>query len=388
MRRIKNYPLPVNMKHHIACRICSPIDLAVLLLALVGIMPGAAQARDWYPVDVDVWDPPFNTERQRVQKSYVPLEQAERRWNLCVSIPHLKDAYWLAVNFGLVDEARRLGVNLAIYEAGGYDRLEVQRKQIEECLEKGFRDSKADGLILSAISAEGLNDLIKTTRAQGVPVLDLINGIDSPDIAARAAVDYYDDAFQIGEYLRKLAPADRDEVTVAWFPGPEGAAWVAAGDRGFNDALAGSHIRIVATKKGDTGKTAQARLIESVLDDLGEDAASKLDYIVGTTVGAEAAVGILRQRGLDQEIKVLSYYYGPGVHRGIKRGTIIAAPTDSQAIQARMAVDMIVRILEDKPHFKHAAPRIEVIDRNNQHDWNASTTLAPRGFRAIFSVQE
>ena len=47
-----------------------------------------------------------------------------------------------------------------------------------------------------------------------------------------------------------------------------------------------------------------------------------------------------------------------------------------------------VRILEDKPYFKHAAARVKVIDRNNQREWDPSTTLAPRGFRAIFSVQE
>jgi protein TorT len=221
-----------------------------------------------------------------------------------------------------------------------------------------------------------------------VPVLDLINGINSPDIAARAAFDYYDDGFQAGEYLKKLNPVDKGEVKVAWFPGPDGAAWVAAGDKGLNAALAGSHIKIIATKMGDTGKTTQAELIESVLDELGEDAANKLDYIVGTTVSAEAAVGILRRRGLDREIKVLSYYYGPGVHQGIKRGAIIAAPTDSQAIQARMAVDMMVRILESKPYFKHAAPRVMMVDRKNLRDWDSSTTLAPRGFRAIFSVQE
>ncbi len=364
------------------------LALWVTAVILAGDVAATALGKAWYPVDVDVWDPPFNTERQRVQKSYVPLDKAEKRWNLCVSIPHLKDAYWQAVNFGLVDEARRMGINLAIFEAGGYDRLDVQRKQVEECLDKGVNGREVDGLILSAISADGLNDLIKTAQTRGVPVLDLINGINSPDITARAAVDYYDDAFQAGEYLKKYAPADKGEVTVAWFPGPEGAAWVAAGDRGFNDALEGSHVRIVATKKGDTGKTAQAELIESVLDELGENTATKLDYIVGTTVSAEAAVGILRRRGLENEIKVLSYYYGPGVHQGIKRGTIIAAPTDSQAIQARMAIDMMIRILESKPYFKHAAPRIKVIDRSNLRDWDSSTTLAPRGFRAIFSVQE
>ena len=76
-----------------------------------------------------------------------------------VSIPHLKDSYWQAVNFGLVDEAKRLGINLAIYQAGGYERLDVQRLQIEECLAEGFGGKKVDGLILSAIDANGLNDM-------------------------------------------------------------------------------------------------------------------------------------------------------------------------------------------------------------------------------------
>jgi len=163
---------------------------------------------------------------------------------------------------------------------------------------------------------------------------------------------------------------------------------VEAGDRGFNAAVAGSNIKIIATRKGDTGKATQTQLIEAVLDELGDEAATQLDYIVGTTVSAEAAVSVLRRRGLDGDIEVLAYYYGPGVHQGIKRGSIIAAPTDSNVIQARMAVDMMVRILEGKPYFKHAAPRVVVIDRETLPDWDSSTTLAPRGFRAMFSVEE
>jgi len=371
----------------ISARRCCAI-VATLAVALCLLIPAPLTAGQWYPVEVDVWDPPFNAERQRSQQSYVPLEKAEKRWNICVSIPHLKDAYWLAVNFGLVDEARRMDVNLAIYEAGGYDRLEVQRQQVEECLTNGIQGRPADGLILSAIDADGLNDLVTATRARGIPVLDLINGINSTDITARAAVTYYDSGFKVGEYLQGLVPADSGDIRVAWFPGPEGAAWVEAGDRGFNAAVAGSNIRIIATRKGDTGKATQTKLIEAVLDELGDKPATRLDYIVGTTVSAEAAVSVLRRRALDRDIEVLAYYYGPGVHQGIRRGTIIAAPTDSNVIQARMAVDMMARILEGKPFFKHAAPRVVVIDRENLPDWDSSTTLAPRGFRAMFSVEE
>jgi len=40
---------------------------------------------------------------------YVPLEKASKPWKICVSFPHMKDAYWLGVDYGVVEEAKRLG---------------------------------------------------------------------------------------------------------------------------------------------------------------------------------------------------------------------------------------------------------------------------------------
>jgi protein TorT len=353
---------------------------------LLLVLGHSAQPAEWYPLQVESWTPPFNTSRQHVQETYVPLDKASKRWNLCVSIPHLKDDYWLAVNYGLVDEARRLGVNLAIYEAGGYEYLDVQRQQLKDCITNSAGD--VDGLIVSAIAADGLNGEISAARSRGLPVLDLINGINSPDISARTAVDFYDMGSQIGQYLRAIPLETEGEVGVAWFPGPEGAGWVAAGDAGFRAALADSPVKIIVTKQGDTGMAQQSQLIESVLDEAGAASPGRIDYIVGTAVTAEAAMSILRSRGLQDQIKVLSYYYGPGVHKGIRRGSILAAPTDSPVLQARMAVDTMVRILENKPYSKHAAPQVIIVDQANMQQWNSSTTLAPRGFRAIFTVRE
>jgi protein TorT len=283
----------------------------------------------------------------------------------------------LGVNYGLIAEARRLGVGLSLYEAGGYEHLDIQRKQIEDCLA-----NDTDGLIISAISQGGLEDLIKTAADRGIPVLDMINGMASSHISARVAVDFRDTGFEAGVYLRGHHPNSDQPLRVAWFPGPDGAAWVAAGDSGFKESLEGSSIEIISTLKGDTGHATQSRLVEIVLD----DHADELDYIVGTAVTAEAAVDILRQRGLSKKIKVLSYYYSPSVHRGIKRGNILAAPTDQQALQARIAVDVMVRILEKQDYFKHVAPRVVLIDGSKLAGWDASTTLAPRGFRPIFSI--
>jgi protein TorT len=336
-------------------------------------------ADKWYPVEVDVWKPPFNDVLQREQKIYTPLDRAQKKWRIRVFIPHLKDDYWMGVNYGLIDEARRLGVSLSIFEAGGYDQLDVQRRQIEKVL-----DENPDGLIIGAISLAGLNDLVKKASEKGIPVLDLINGISSPDIAARAAVSFWDMGYQAGSYLRRLQEIRGHPIKVAWFPGPAGAGWVEAGDAGLHKAIAGGTIEILDTQYGDTGSAAQAKLVEAVLSRSADD----LDFIAGTAVTAEAAVKILRRRGLADRIKILSYYYSPAVHRSIRRGDIIAAPSDLTVLQARIAVDVMVRIIEKKEYFKHVAPRVTVVDRDNIRSWDTATTLAPRGFRPIFSINE
>jgi protein TorT len=350
------------------------------LAVLVAITVSPVQAeKAWYPLEVEVWNPPFNDQRQREEKLYTPLERAQKKWRIRVFIPHLKDDYWLGVNYGLIHEARRLEVSLSIFEAGGYDKLDVQRRQIENAIAEN-----PDGLIIGAISLDGLNDLVKKASDKGIPVLDLINGISSPYIAARAAVSFWDMGYQAGSYLRRLQENRGQPLKMAWFPGPDGAGWVKAGDAGLRSAIEGGAIEILDSQYGDTGSAAQTRLIEAALSRYADD----LDFVAGTAVTAEAAVKILRKRGLADRIKILSYYYSPGVHRGIRRGDITAAPSDLTVLQARIAVDVMVRILEKRDYYKHVAPRVTVVDRDNIRTWDTSTTLAPRGFRPIFSINE
>ena len=351
------------------------IRAAVLVSSLAFTV--SAQAKDlWYPLEVDVWTPAFNTDLLRETQTYTPLEAATRPWKICASIPHLKDAYWIAVNFGLVDEAKRLGVRLRISEAGGYDKLDVQRQQITDCM-----DSGADALIVSGITTDGVNDLVERYLADGKPVIDLINWISADGITARTAGTYWDNGFRAGAFLKSLT--NGAAARVIWLPGPKGPGWSAAGDSGFKDALAGSGIEIVSTEWGDTGRADQADLIRAALD---RD--SDIDYIIGTTVSAEAAVDILRAQQITDQIKVLAYYYGPGVHKLIRRGQIAGAPTDKQGIQARLAMDTVVRALEGEAFLKHFGPKVEVVTRQSMRDFDETTSIPPRGFRPVFSIED
>lgn len=351
----------------------------IIALVCLLVFPGAGATQGgkaWFPLDVHVWNPPFNDTRQRSIESYTPLARASKPWRICVSLPHLKDDYWIGVNFGLVDEARRLGVGLQLFEAGGYNNLERQRQQIVECMA-----GDADGLIVSAISSDGLNDIVERYGRQGMPVVDLINGLSSPDIRARAAADFWDMGHATARFLVGLQQDSEEPARVALFPGPVGAAWVTAADAGFREGIAGSAVEVLTTSHGDTGLAEQGRLVEQALD-----AHPDVDYIVGTAVTAEAAVPILRRRGLNEQVSILSYYYSPGVHRGIARGYVLAAPTDRQALLARIALDQVVRALEGEALHNHVAAPVIVVEGSNIRSIDTSAALPPRGFRPIFSV--
>src|SRR5215475_13275937 len=81
------------------------------------------QGKKWYPFTVEEHDAPFDMSSPVKEVTYSTLEKADKKWNICVSFPHMKDAYWLAVDNGVAEEAKDLGVTMHLVEAGGYTNL-------------------------------------------------------------------------------------------------------------------------------------------------------------------------------------------------------------------------------------------------------------------------
>ncbi len=337
---------------------------------------GLAHA-EWFPYKAEAVEPAFAADGKKSEIDYKPLAKASKKWNICVSFPHMKDAYWLGVDYGVVEEAKRLGVKLQLVEAGGYTNLSKQISQIEDCVASG-----ANAVAIGAISADGLNNLIKTIAAKKVPVIDLVNGISSPDITAKSLVSFYTMGQSTGQYLAKKHPAGSAKTKVAWFPGPAGAGWVEAAHKGFMDAVKGSAVEVLDPKYGDTGKEAQSKLVEDALQ-----ANPDVAYVAGTAVTAEAAVGLVRSRNVQDKVKLLSFYMTPGVYDGIQKGRILAAPADSMVIQGRIAIDQAVRALEGKELVKHVGPKIFVVDSSNIKTVKLSDILPPPNFKPTFDVQ-
>ncbi|WP_240705097.1 TMAO reductase system periplasmic protein TorT [Pacificoceanicola onchidii] len=341
---------------------------------LVGLcLPAMAMAETW-PLQAPAV--PFNYDSPSRAIDYQPLTSAREAWRICVSFPHLKDAYWLSVNYGMVEEARRLGVTFRLVEAGGYPNVDRQIQQIKNCTDHGV-----DALIVGTVSYEGLTETVSAI-AQDIPVIAAVNDIADPGISAKSGVSWEDMGRAAGEVLSRRHPKGSAPVDVAWFPGPEGAGWVSFVEKGFRGALEHSSARIVTTKFGDTGREIQVLLVEEALDEHPD-----IDYIVGSAPAAEASVSILRALGLQDRVGVISDYMTHAVYRGIRRGRIIAAPSDHPVLQGRLAIEQAVRAIEGELDLPHAGPRISLFNQATLTNDSMRETLAPPTFVPIFELK-
>lgn len=303
------------------------------------------------------------------------MAKAAKHWKICASYPHLKDSYWVSVNYGMVEQAKAAGVGLTVVEAGGYPNLDRQIEQIKAC------SAEADALIVGTVSYDGLTPTILEISKR-MPVIAAVNDIANTGITAKTGVSWEEMGRSIGAYLAALHPIGTAPVKLAWFPGPQGAGWVQFIEAGFRKGIKGSSATISAVKWGDTGLEIQLLLIEELLESQPD-----IDYIVGSAPTADAAVSVLRAQNREGQIKILADYFTHGTFREITRSKVLAAPTDSPPMQGRIAIDQAIRAIEGTLQYKHVGPHVTIIDKTNVPSLDLDQSLAPAWFKPTFEVK-
>ncbi|MBB5016981.1 protein TorT [Chitinivorax tropicus] len=316
-----------------------------------------AQAADWYPIEV-IGD--------GKRLAYKPLPAANHAWRICALLPHGKDRYWWGVSRGLAEEAKRQGAVVGIYQAGGYEHLGTQKAQLAECTRQG-----AQALILGAISADGLNESIEAATMLDIPVIDLVNGVSSKLVASRSLVSFAEMARMAGKYI--VDHTDKDTpIKVAWLPGPQDAGWVQDGERGLKTAFEGRPISLIHAGYGATEISVQMGLLRRMVAKQGLP-----DYVIGNAVAIEAASRLFLQQ--PNAPRLVAYYTTEAIVELIRNGKVMAAPTDSPVIQARIAIDLAVRTLQGEKVPTLVSPAIVVLDRQNINQIDLSRLLPPPG---------
>ena len=298
-----------------------------------------------------------------------PLK-AKRAWKLCALYPSLKDSYWLSLNYGMQEAARRYGVDLKVLEAGGYSQLATQQAQIDQCKQWG-----AEAILLGS-STTSFPDLQK--QVASLPVIELVNAIDAPQVKSRVGVPWFQMGYQPGRYLVQWAHGK--PLNVLLMPGPDNAGGSKEMVEGFRAAIAGSPVRIVDIALGDNDIEIQRNLLQEMLERHPE-----IDVVAGTAIAAEAAMG--EGRNLKTPLTVVSFYLSHQVYRGLKRGRVIMAVSDQMVWQGELAVEQAIRQLQGQSVSDNVSPPILVMTPKNADREHIRRSLSPGGFRPVYFYQ-
>ncbi|EFD5223237.1 TPA: TMAO reductase system periplasmic protein TorT [Shigella sonnei] len=298
-----------------------------------------------------------------------PLK-AKRAWKLCALYPSLKDSYWLSLNYGMQEAARRYGVDLKVLEAGGYSQLATQQAQIDQCKQWG-----AEAILLGS-STTSFPDRQK--QVASLPVIELVNAIDAPQVKSRVGVPWFQMGYQPGRYLVQWAHGK--PLNVLLMPGPDNAGGSKEMVEGFRAAIAGSPVRIVDIALGDNDIEIQRNLLQEMLERHPE-----IDVVAGTAIAAEAAMG--EGRNLKTPLTVVSFYLSHQVYRGLKRGRVIMAVSDQMVWQGELAVEQAIRQLQGQSVSDNVSPPILVLTPKNADREHIRRSLSPGGFRPVYFYQ-
>ena len=295
---------------------------------------------------------------------------ADKSWKLCALYPSLKDSYWLSVNYGMFEAARKYGVSLKVLESGGYRQLLTQQTQIAQCQQWG-----ADAILLGS-STTTFPDL--QALVGSLPVIEVVNAIHNKMVKTRVGVPWFQMGYQPGRYLVKWSSGKPLKVLI--LPGPDNAGGSREMVDGFRQAIAGSQIHIVDVALGDNDIKVQRNLLQEMLERHPD-----VDVVAGTAIAAEAAMGERRNQG--SPLTVVSFYLSHQVYRGLKRDRVIMAASDQMVWQGELAVQQAIRVLQKQPVPDNISPPILVLTPKNVDSQRVKRSLSPGGFRPVYLYQ-
>lgn len=298
---------------------------------------------------------------------------AKRPWRIAFLFPHLKDPYWIGSNYGVISEAKRLGIQADIFVAKGYNDLMGQLSAMDEAIAGNY-----DAIVISPISLTANNASILKAKAMGIPIFQMGNDSTSGALTSKITSSLKDMGLKAMQWV--VEDAQRRGLTainIALLPGPEDAGWVKGEVDGTMEIIKNARIKIklLAIKYGDSDRILQTQLARKMLFQFGEN----LHYVIGCSGCAPAVIQPLNELQLQNKISIVAYDLTQEIKEHIRKGHIKAAADTKAVSQAKVAIHTAINFLENRhvimPHT--ILIPIDLVDANNFKTYPFQTSLAP-----------
>ena len=276
--------------------------------------------------------------------------------------------FFIDMQKGAEEEARKLGVNLVVQAAEREVDVEKQMQIIENLIQ-----AKVAALCVTPSGSREIVSAIDKANRAGIPVVIVDTRVDAKalgeskaKIASFIGSDNYEGGKLAGEFIAQRLAGKGKVVVLEGIPGHE------TGDsrlRGFRDALkATPGIEIVASQTANWERDQGFNVFQNILQSHPEvQAVFACSDLMA--LGAVEAIAAAKKTG---QITVVGFDASDEARKAVLSGTMDATVAQSPATMGAMAVENAYRLLKGEQVKEEFVVPIKLITKENAGATDAS----------------
>ena len=262
----------------------------------------------------------------------VDIATPKRRYRIGVLFPFLSSPFWINEAYGILDQAKKAGVDIVWLSADGYDNVDKQSSQLEDLVTQ-----RVDAILLAATSYSGTASAVDRAAAAGVPVFTHVTSSSSKMVVSAVL----DDDITIGNRQAEfMGAALGGKGKVAMLNGPAAAEWSARRVQGFKEVLTRRFpgVRIVAERFGVPDRADAQRLTEDLLTTF-QDLNGIFTVADGMAMGAADAINMV---GRIKQITITTASFSRETVPYLKSGFIRVNVDENPVLMGRTIVNTVI----------------------------------------------
>lgn len=291
----------------------------------------------------------------QTKKDEVPVKD-QKKLKIGLTVGTLSNPFFVSMGKGAEEAGKKYDAEVTTV-SGDYD-LAKQTAQIEDFITK-----KVDLILLNAVDSKGIAGAVQEAKAARIPVIAL-------DVAAEGGVDatVTSDNVQagklVGDYLVKRL---NGKGNIAILDGPPVSA-VTDRLQGFEGAIKGTGIHVVAKQNGEGSKEKALSVMENILQ---AKQKGQLDAVFAINdpegLGAKIAA---EQAGRDKDLFIVGVDGAPQASDALKeKKSFTATAAQHPDEMVKTAIDLGLKILKgDKVEPVVKVP-VELVTQENVNSY-------------------
>ncbi len=271
--------------------------------------------------------------------------------DIAIVLKTLASPYWVAMKEGIVNEAKKQGIEVDVFAANSEDDIQGQQRVLEDAINKNYK-----GIGVAPITAVNLVQPIAAANKKGIYVVNLDEQVNQAQLKAAGgslvafvATDNKALGEKAGAFiLKQIGSAGKVAIL-------EGKAGNTSGDNRRDGAKkafdATPNVKIVASLPADWDRT---RALDVTTNILQRNPDLKAIYAANDTM-ALGAVQALKNANKLGKVVVVGTDGVPEALDSIQRGELTATAAQDAAGVGATSLKLLVEALKNKPAIDAAA---------------------------------